>query len=160
MTAESTAAPPVPAAFYHNFKTIDPDLEAEACGMLSKEAKQIVGIHNHVTAPVASVSKFNKVVDKAQFDTDIAHLHKWLMSKNMKALKFVCDDVGCQPAPKQTQNARPPKTFKKDWVDALVNWVSELYYCNLLFLLPLYLSIYNVHLPQARSPYSKSQLLK
>lgn len=123
LTAESAAAPPpVPVAFTHDFKTIDPD-QAE---MSSKEAKQVTGIHNLVTAPVAGVSKSNEVIDQDKFNTSIKQLRKRLMGKNMNAIKFVCDDVGCQPASKQTMNTRQPRFFKKDWVDALVRWVSNL----------------------------------
>ena len=127
LTSEAAAAPPsVPLAFRHNFKTIDSDHKAADYKMSKKEAKQVTNIHGLITAPLAGVCRPNIITDKAHFDASVQQLCKWLMTKNTVTLEFICRDVRCQPTHKLTKNAWQPKLFKKDWVDALVQWVRNI----------------------------------
>ena len=140
LTSEAAAAPPsVPLAFRHNFKTIDPDREAADYKMSKKEAKQVTNIHGLITAPLAGVCRPNVITDKARFDASVQQLRKRLMTKNTVTLEFICRDVGCQLTHKPTKNAWQPKLFKKDWVDALVQWVRNLcYYSELSLMISFY----------------------
>ena len=52
---------------------------------------------------------------------DTAELTRHLMKKNTKPLQFVCEDLEVKP-PEQFRNSTT--MWKKDWVAALVEWVS------------------------------------
>jgi len=127
LTSSSAANEPLPPkAFSHNFTTIDHDGQFPN-DMALKEVKQVNTIHELLTASLEGVSGDGCILDQESFAASLLLLSKRLLSKNMKALQFVCEDLECRPVPPVLQNpleGRHSRLYKKDWVAALIEWVS------------------------------------
>lgn len=120
LTAADAASPDPPIyAFSHNFTTIDKPTTPPP-GLSSKEAKQVGTIHQLLTSAYT---------DDEEDDAQSSQLRKRLMDKNIPALKFVCNDLGLVPRPR----LHSTKLFKKDWVSALMYWVSLVCLCGVQF---------------------------
>jgi hypothetical protein len=126
LTSLSAASELIPEnAFSHNFTHIDHNESPN--GMTLKEVKQVDAIHALLIASLDGIGNDDQVTDQESFNSSLASLSKRLSSKNIKPLQFVCDDLGCHPIPPVVANRpdiRHRRLFKKDWVGALVQWVS------------------------------------
>ena len=112
LTATNAVLPDPPIyMFSHNFTTIDNSAPNLPPGLLNKEAKQVSTIHQLLKSAYT---------DKEDDDSQSSQLQKWLMNKNILALKFVCDDLNLFPE----TCLHSTRLFKKDWVSELMRWVS------------------------------------
>jgi hypothetical protein len=127
LTSLSAITPlPPQKAFLHKFQNIDPDDDPFPNAMTLKEVKQVTAIHVLLTACFEGVGNDGEVIDRDSFQNSLDLLSQRLLSKNMKPLQFVCGDLKCQPEPKTHPHSpeRHIRLYKKDWVEALVQWVS------------------------------------
>ena len=105
--------------------------------MTLKEVKQVDAIHGLLTASLEDVGDDGRVVDQESFSESLLSLTRRLSSKNMKALQFVCKDLECHPAVPLLPNdsgARHTQLYKKDWVAALITWVSFSFFWHVTLL--------------------------
>ena len=130
LTSASAADEQLPEkAFLYNFTKIPQDGPFPN-NMALKEIKQVDAIHVLLTASLEGVGNDGQVVDQESFTESLASLSRRLLSKNMKALQFVCNDLECLPRPpplSENSEAMHTRLYKKDWVAALVTWVSFSY---------------------------------
>jgi hypothetical protein len=137
LTSSSAANEPLPRiAFSHNFTKIDHDSKFPD-DMTLKEVKQVDAIHGLLTASLEGVGDDGRVVDQESFAESLLSLTRRLSSKNMKALQFVCKDLECHPAVPLLPNhsgARHTRLYKKDWVAALITWVSFSFFWHVTLL--------------------------
>lgn len=102
--ASASSPPPMVKAFTHDFTPVDPGNP----NMTPKEIKQVGEIHALLMAPAEDDD-----------GDDWKKLNVKLLRKNTKAITFVCNSLQILPA------RFPQRCFKKDWVKALVCWVSD-----------------------------------
>ena len=125
LTAASAAAQnPYSPVFSYNFIKINNE-DNTPNGMTQKEARLVSSIHTLLTSPIkdtAGCLDHNDEEDYANL-IDTAELSKHLMHKNSKPLQFIWEDLEVKPL---AQFENSSKTLKKDWVAALVEWVSQL----------------------------------
>ena len=121
-SASAALRNPLNPAFSYNFIKID-DEDNASNGMMQKEARLISLIHTLLTSPIkddVGPLDHDNEEDYANL-MDTAELTRCLMNKNTKPLQFVCEDLEARP-PEWFRNST--MTRKKDWVAALVEWVS------------------------------------
>jgi hypothetical protein len=102
--ASASSPPPMVKAFTHDFTPVNPGNP----NMTPKEIKQVGEIHALLMAPAEDDD-----------GDDWKKLNVKLLRKNTKAITFVCNSLQILPA------RFPQRCFKKDWVKALVCWVSD-----------------------------------
>lgn len=121
-SASAATRNPYNPAFSYNFIKIDNEDNAPN-GMTQKEARSVLSIHTLLTSPIKDAAGRLDHDDEEDYAnlTDIAELNKRLMHKNTKPLQFVCEDLEVKPLARFENSS---KTSKKDWVAALVEWVS------------------------------------
>jgi len=127
LTSLSATTPlPPQKAFLRKFKKIEPNDDPFPDAMTLKEVNQVTAIHVLLATCFEGVGDDGKVIDQDSFQNSLDLLSKQLLSKNMKPLQFVCSDLKCQPEPKTHPHSlvRHIPLYKKDWVEALVQWVS------------------------------------
>ena len=100
-------------------------------GTMSRESKESMRIitlppvsliHTLLTSPIKdTIGPLDHDNEDCVNLMDTAELTRHLMNKNMKPLQFVCEDLEVKP-PEWFRNSTMMQ--KKDWVAALVEWVS------------------------------------
>ena len=86
----------------------------------------MAAIHNLLTTALAGIDE-NGQIDQEAFQNSVEELSKRLLGKNTKPLVFVSHDLKLQPQGSVKERClpgKPVRLYKKDWVDALVEWVS------------------------------------
>lgn len=122
-TVSATMRNPFNPAFSYNFVKIE-DEDHAPNGMTPKEARSVSMIHSYLTSAIKVGDGRNVNDDEEDYESlmDLAELTKRLMNKNTKPLQFVCNDLDVKPPERLGTST---KTHKKDWVAALVDWVSR-----------------------------------
>ena len=121
-SASAALRNPLNPAFSYNFVKIDVEDNAPN-GMMQKEARSVSLIHTLLTSPIkddVGPLDHNNEEDYVNL-MDTAELTRCLMNKNTKPLQFVCEGLGAKP-PEWFRNSTTMQ--KKNWVAALVEWVS------------------------------------
>lgn len=95
-------------AFHFPFKQVDPNTATEL-SMGRKEISQVSAVHELLTAQVPHYT--DDVAVKAYLD----RLRESILRKNTRALKFICQSLGCIPS-------KQGRTFKADYAKALIDW--------------------------------------
>ncbi|KAF8591820.1 hypothetical protein K439DRAFT_1644119 [Ramaria rubella] len=105
LTRSATTKPVTQSAFSFNFQQAHSDHN-----MVDKEVKQVAQIHTLLTAPI-----YDEIEEEIQ--TQLEVLKGKLLQKNLKPLKFVCNDLGCPLGSKCL--------YKSDYIKALIQWVGR-----------------------------------
>lgn len=118
-TSANTQPPPVPA-FTYQFQKIDLGDGPLPDGITEKEAKQVDAIHTLLLAPLDGVHDDH---DQQAINDSLEILRRRLNSKNITPLSFVCRDLQI-PLANDPDAPRGTRVYKKDWLNALIKWVS------------------------------------
>ena len=98
LTKESAGSKPEPLpAFIYKFVKIILENSPFPDNMTKKEVKQVEQIHLLLMAPLAGEDDAGVIVNQVLLDDSITLLSHCLGGKNMKALKFVCNDLKLLP---------------------------------------------------------------
>ncbi|KAF8833393.1 hypothetical protein BDN67DRAFT_986068 [Paxillus ammoniavirescens] len=108
----SDATPSSNPAFHFPFEQVDPNV-AEELSMSRKEISQVSALHMLLTAQVPHHA------DNVAVKTYLDQLRESIFRKNIHALKFVCQSLGCIPLKKG-------KTFKADYTKALIDVIHDM----------------------------------
>lgn len=101
-------------AFEYQFRLADSTQDL----MSAKEVKQVKDIHTLLIAPVMDFD-VEDTDQESRINDHSNLLVKRLMGKNAKSLRFVANDLNCQPSSEG-------RILKTHWVNALVEWVGHL----------------------------------
>lgn len=125
-SASANSGTPNQPAFSYKFCQVDLKENPLPDEMSLKEGKQVAAIHTLLTTALAGIDE-NGQIDQETFQNSVQELSKRLLSKNTKPLVFVSHDLKLQPQGSVKERClpgKPVRLYKKDWVDALVEWVS------------------------------------
>jgi hypothetical protein len=125
-SASANSGTPDQPAFSYKFCQVDLKENSLPDEMTLKEGKQVAAIHTLLTRALAGIDE-NGQIDQEAFQNSVDELSKRLLGKNTKPLVFVSHDLKLQPQGSVKERCVPSKPVrlrKKDWVGALVEWVS------------------------------------
>ena len=125
-SASANSGTPDQPAFSYKFCQVDLKENPLPDEMTLKEGKQVAAIHTLLTTALAGIDE-NGQIDQETFQNSVKELSKRLLAKNTKPLVFVSHDLKLQPQGSVKERClpgKPVRLYKKDWVDALVEWVS------------------------------------
>ena len=77
-----------------------------------------------LVAPLEGVGDDGTIMDPTAHNDCLEKLLKQLTNKTLQSLLFVCQDLNIQPQARGCTASSSVRFFKRDWADALVQWVS------------------------------------